>query len=139
MGVWINLVHPLKRNVFFGCELQDWITMNLNLELGNTSEYIWSAVWANACHLLWSWRNKLTHDATFVLPWQPWKIAIKETKDYHAVNQQHILRPASRKTTRLIRWIPPNSDWLKLNTDGSCLSDCGLAGCGGLFRDSIGT
>ena len=37
----------------------------------------------------------------------------------------------------LVLWKTPTAPWLKLNTDGSVIN--GLAACGGLFRDSLGT
>ena len=37
----------------------------------------------------------------------------------------------------LVLWKPPSSPWLKVNTDGSVIG--GLAACGGIFRDSLGT
>ncbi|XP_020599172.1 uncharacterized protein LOC110038625 [Phalaenopsis equestris] len=36
----------------------------------------------------------------------------------------------------LIEWAPPPTGWLKANTDGSFLK--GSAGCGGVFRNSLG-
>ncbi|MCI08973.1 ribonuclease H protein, partial [Trifolium medium] len=36
-----------------------------------------------------------------------------------------------------IGWKPPPSDWIKLNTDGSCSND-GKIGCGGILRGSEG-
>ncbi|KAJ1392913.1 Ribonuclease H-like superfamily [Sesbania bispinosa] len=37
-----------------------------------------------------------------------------------------------------IRWIPPSSDWLKLNTDGAMVHSDNSAGCGGVLRDHCG-
>jgi len=37
----------------------------------------------------------------------------------------------------LVLWKTPTAPWLKVNTDGSVIN--GLAACGGLFRDSLGT
>jgi hypothetical protein len=37
----------------------------------------------------------------------------------------------------LVLWKSPSSPWLKVNTDGSVIG--GLAACGGIFRDSLGT
>jgi hypothetical protein len=37
----------------------------------------------------------------------------------------------------MVLWKPPTAPWLKVNTDGSVVG--GLAACGGLFRDSLGT
>ena len=37
----------------------------------------------------------------------------------------------------LVLWKTPTAPWLKVNTDGSVIN--GLAACGGLFRDNLGT
>ena len=39
---------------------------------------------------------------------------------------------------RQVAWIPPPFNWKKVNTDGSFLSDLGLASCGGIARDYNG-
>jgi ribonuclease HI len=41
------------------------------------------------------------------------------------------------KDIMLVLWKPPTAPWLKVNTDGSVVG--GLAACGGLFRDHLGT
>ena len=37
-----------------------------------------------------------------------------------------------------VRWNKPPIGWHKLNTDGSLVGANGLAGCGGVIRDSNG-
>lgn len=39
---------------------------------------------------------------------------------------------------RSIRWRPPNSRWLKLNTDGAVVQAQCQAGCEGIFQDEDG-
>lgn len=39
--------------------------------IGNTADLNWPALWANTCHLLWLWRNKMVHEVDYVMPWQP--------------------------------------------------------------------
>lgn len=38
----------------------------------------------------------------------------------------------------MISWRPPFQSWVALNTDGPVRWNDGLAGCGGLLRDSSG-
>ena len=50
-----------------------------------------------------------------------------------------MLNPQNRpvRNTRFISWIRPPLDWIKLNCDGSVLSNR-KASCGGLVRDDSG-
>ncbi|XP_075654894.1 uncharacterized protein LOC142625070 [Castanea sativa] len=48
------------------------------------------------------------------------------------------LRKGNTKTSRLVKWLKPPDGWWKLNTDGSFLAPSGLAGGGGIIRDSKG-
>ena len=42
------------------------------------------------------------------------------------------------KVSKEVRWMKPAAGWLKLNTDGFVMGVSGLAGSGGLVRDSNG-
>nr|POF20415.1 putative ribonuclease h protein [Quercus suber] len=48
------------------------------------------------------------------------------------------LRKGKTKTSRLVKWLKPLDGWWKLNTDGSFVVSSGLAGGGGIIRDSRG-
>ena len=41
--------------------------------------------------------------------------------------------------SQVIKWMAPNEPFIKLNTDGSFLDNPGMAGAGGLLRDSSGS
>uniref|UniRef100_A0A2N9FPJ3 CCHC-type domain-containing protein n=1 Tax=Fagus sylvatica TaxID=28930 RepID=A0A2N9FPJ3_FAGSY len=45
---------------------------------------------------------------------------------------------AKNRVLILVKWNPPPVNWAKLNTDGLVLGDPGLAGGGGVIRDSLG-
>jgi hypothetical protein len=48
-------------------------------------------------------------------------------------------RRAKQKVHRMGRWSPPPVGFLKINTDGSSRGNPGLAGIGGIGRDSFGS
>ena len=37
-----------------------------------------------------------------------------------------------------VGWTPPPNEWITLNTDGCCIVNSELAGCGGLLKNTIG-
>ena len=51
-----------------------------------------------------------------------------------------VLEPNTGKDRllRQVQWLKPAPGWHKLNTDGLVVNSSGLAGCGGLLRDSVG-
>nr|XP_023896544.1 uncharacterized protein LOC112008446 [Quercus suber] len=50
-----------------------------------------------------------------------------------------ILSLLTRNVMMRIRWEKSVQGWWKLNTDGSYCSNTGLAGCGGVVRDDVGS
>ncbi|XP_057831928.2 uncharacterized protein LOC131042633 [Cryptomeria japonica] len=46
--------------------------------------------------------------------------------------------PAPKINRKLIRWAPPQGDWVKLNFDGACRGNPGPAGIGVVIRNSSG-
>lgn len=39
----------------------------------------------------------------------------------------------------LLGWVFPQYDWIKCNTNGSCLAGGNQTGCGGMLRDNTGS
>src|SRR4051812_36482341 len=66
MQFWTNIIPLGITNDFLQVELTDWVNLNLNTT-GNVDSS-WSDFWAIACHCLWTWRNKETHDDSFHRP-----------------------------------------------------------------------
>lgn len=53
---------------------------------------------------------------------------------------EYPLKPKERKREKVkyIRWVPPLVGWTMLGTDGASKGTLGMAGAGGLLRDSLG-
>lgn len=83
MVIWMHIVRLDCRDDFFNSSLEDWIAMNMSQHLGVHEHLNWQAMWANACHLIWTWRNKENHDTDFLRPWRPWDAVVTETADYY--------------------------------------------------------
>ena len=50
----------------------------------------------------------------------------------------HLSIDAIQKAIRQVKWIPPLNNIIKVNVDGSSLSNPGRSGFGGLIRNNIG-
>ncbi|PNX87795.1 pentatricopeptide repeat-containing protein mitochondrial-like, partial [Trifolium pratense] len=85
------------------------------------------------CHTLWMWRNKESHDSNVSRPPELWRWIRKIACDYNMAMQEGRNMNRGRKSLVNIGWTPPNSGWVKINTDGARRLD-GRAGCGGLIR-----
>ncbi|GAU47307.1 hypothetical protein TSUD_283760 [Trifolium subterraneum] len=97
----------------------------------------WCDYWATACHCLWTWRNKETHDADFSRPTHPVQQVYRRVDDYYqAIITNRIMRNTTSMLT-YISWKPPSGNFVKLNTDGAS-KDLSRAGCGGIIRGSQG-
>ncbi|XP_059076357.1 uncharacterized protein LOC131875735 [Cryptomeria japonica] len=44
--------------------------------------------------------------------------------------------PVPKTNRKLVRWIPPQCDWVKLNFDGASRGNPGISGIGAVIRDS---
>ncbi|RYR15710.1 hypothetical protein Ahy_B04g072626 [Arachis hypogaea] len=88
---------------------------------------------------IWYERNKLVfYEANS----QPVKV-VEEIKsrcrEYTKVmKKQGLARKMTKKPDNLIRWYPPDADYLKINVDGSFYAHNGNAACGGVVRDNLG-
>ncbi|XP_045810455.1 uncharacterized protein LOC123904892 [Trifolium pratense] len=135
--IWCNLMNGLAGATFYAANLHDWITMNLQQDLGRVKAGIWSCVWAVGCHFLWLWRNREAHGDERVRPSQPWRVIMNWVHHYKRANVSQIASHITTKEVVQIGWNGPEGDWIMLNTDGA--SRCGsTAGCGGLLRNSGG-
>ncbi|PNY05394.1 ribonuclease H [Trifolium pratense] len=135
--VWCNLMNSAVGDIFYAANLEDWITLNLNQDLGKEKEGTWSCVWAVGCHFLWFWRNKEAHGDESRRLSQPWQLIMSQFQHYQQANILHVASHVRHKAVVQIGWTRPEEDWIMLNTDGASRPSSS-AGCGGLLRNSNG-
>ncbi|PNY12120.1 3-ketoacyl-CoA synthase, partial [Trifolium pratense] len=131
MIIWVNSVDVQIQNQFFDTDLNDWIELNINKPR-------WVQFWATGCHALWTWRNKLIHDESFIMPLQPWKEIHRSTQLYEMHSSvQSTVNLVERVVTN-VRWLPLEPGWVRINTDGASKGD-EVAGCGGMIKGEDGS
>ncbi|RYR15709.1 hypothetical protein Ahy_B04g072625 [Arachis hypogaea] len=54
------------------------------------------------------------------------------------MKKQGLARKMTKEPDSLIRWYPPDADYLKINVDGSFYAHNGNAAYGGVVRDNLG-
>lgn len=132
--LWTNL----KGRHWFDMESQynliDWLTKNLRFPI--SMDPSWSLLFAVTIWQLWKERNRKVFD-NIDPSWQNTLVLI-----HNYVNEikQAFLMSLSSQTSVpiLIKWLPPPTGKIKLNTDGSARGDPGEGGFGGVFRDETG-
>jgi len=118
--------------------LQVWLQSNL---AGAQVDSTWPAKFAITMWYIWKWRCAAYFDSTEIIPSDKGLfLGGKYQEILNAMDKDRLpVCPENRGTVeRMIRWEPPADDWIALNTDGAAKSNCGVAGAGGVLRDSHG-
>ncbi|KAF7844997.1 ribonuclease H [Senna tora] len=98
-------------------------------------------VFAIACWSLWRWRNESIFGSNHNKATDIFFTIIQRVhncnSDFEAVLDSSQRR--SNQVSRVIRWIPPDAGWVKVNVDGAVSRDGEeSAACGGIIRDESG-
>lgn len=136
--VWLHLLDQSNVANFFYPDLMEWIDMNLSRDLNATSKDDWQSVWAQGCYFLWYWRNQQVHNSSFVRPFRLWESILQNCRNYKILMVHMDSSQVVSKKQIMIKWMPPDQRWYKLNSDGLKVGDSGGTGYGGLIRDENG-
>jgi hypothetical protein len=112
--------------------------MNLNSKEFGLQQGNWQSIFMVACWHLWLWRNKSLFEEDFQRPNDPTQVILKMVAQIDQYGHTLPTERHRRLETIYIGWKHPQGEWIKLNCDGAYKESMGMAGCGGLFRDSNG-
>jgi ribonuclease HI len=96
----------------------------------------WSSIWATACHMIWTWRNKEKYDDNFIRPIKQAEVVRQRISSYGLADRIMDKVYHGQQAIVQVGWTPPDAGWVCLNVDGACRND--VIGCGGVIRGSDG-
>ncbi|KAG7615876.1 Ribonuclease H domain [Arabidopsis thaliana x Arabidopsis arenosa] len=132
-----RIVPPSKVHQFFTMSLLEWLYANLSVEV-RMEHFLWSTIFGMALWWGWKWRcgnlfgvnGKCRDRVGFI------KKLAKEVNDANVLGRGG--QGPRVRVERMVKWEPPRSGWLKLNTDGASRGNPGRASAGGVLRDALG-
>ncbi|CAL0306044.1 unnamed protein product [Lupinus luteus] len=138
--VWMALSHSVSSSSFFNCSLEEWISSNLlnsSLAVGNVH---WSLIFGIVVDAIWRCRNRLVFDRVMIdCVALCVEVSARSRCTTLAFRQlSNSVVHSENPNSSVIRWLPPDTDWVKLNTDGAVSQGNMVAGCGGVVRDHLG-
>ncbi|KAE8685696.1 hypothetical protein F3Y22_tig00111095pilonHSYRG00679 [Hibiscus syriacus] len=139
--VWNALLKPDLFRDFLSIDIRSSIETNLrhpNYYPIDTEN--WETLFRLVIWNLWIRRNKLIFDSNLTpveSVYQQIKKMLFETMNALRV-QESWTAPSLARVNPTIQWEPPPLDWFKINMDGACRWNSGLATCGGVIRNHLG-
>ncbi|GKU92594.1 hypothetical protein SLEP1_g6302 [Rubroshorea leprosula] len=136
-SLW-DLLTPYPINTLFhDTNFNDWVfahaTYSDTSQLGD-----WSTSFSFITWSIWYFRNQLVHGGKSFSIDVARDFILSKIDEFNQIH--HTASKPKTSTTILIGWTPPHppSGVIKLNTDGSAITNPGAAGAGGVFRDELG-
>ena len=135
-GFWRLANCPTTLWQSFAGNFLDWLHINSTSKLlTNDKDYPWCLFFLLGIWYLWLQRNRKIFGSQCMSSNGVQKVEMQTREFFYCIADP---RKRRTKVPRLIKWLKPPVGWWKLNTDGSFLGSSGVAGGGGLIRDSRG-
>lgn len=137
--IWLRLLPGRAVDGFFNMRLWDWLESNL-IDAGAGRRENWSTFFTVTCWLLWKWRNKRIFDSSFVMPSDPVRVIEWWVSEISIGNKKtdSLCEMKKNDQSYMLRWWPPCSAVVKVNSDAAVVQDSSLASCAALIRDENG-
>ena len=131
---WNSTNYPQTLCTSFSSDLESWIEANARSSLKvENKDYPWSTIFLFGIWNLWLQCNQRASKQQAANPFLLRAVEIQVKKYFYCVSGSG---EDKSKVSKEVRWTKPVARWPKLNTDESMMGASGLAGCGGLVRDS---
>ncbi|KAK4274538.1 hypothetical protein QN277_017742 [Acacia crassicarpa] len=135
--MWESLIKPRYYLSFFSLNLRDWLSLNLNHQIGRGWNGNWSLFFGVAIWKFWDWRNKCIFEHGFSKPSSP-LVAIMSLLNRFIADQDVLGGPEPHNSQLNEGWVKPPLGWYKFNVDGATMMQSFNSGCGGVLRDCLG-
>ncbi|GLT35133.1 hypothetical protein SLA2020_096110 [Shorea laevis] len=130
--------------IFLGSDLspnnssfKQWLrSLSCNMTLSPFFNIPWAVIFCFVIWGLWIQHNQFIYRHQNIDAQNTSNIIMDRVIEFWSSNP--LSCSTTRKQIRLISWEPPPTGWIKLNTNGSVISNPGTTSCGGLFWDSQG-
>lgn len=119
MALWMTAVHANMRFIFFAGDLKKWIYSNMQNNMGWYDNQHWKVFRANACHKLWNWHSKESHEDNYSRPSNMVSHINKIVQDYKQAEIATCTNMDHCKELKLIKWETLVMRRVKLNIDGA--------------------
>ncbi|GLT67469.1 hypothetical protein SLA2020_397770 [Shorea laevis] len=133
--LWAILTPYPINTLFHNLDFKGWLYAHATLS--DTSNHLkWNTIFSFIIWSLWYFRNQLVHEGKNYSIAMARDFILAKIKDF---DQAHcISHKPKASVTILVGWSPPPPGFIKLNTDGSALTNPGTAGARGVFRNESG-
>ena len=137
-GLWLRIVIPSRRQRFFELPLLEWLYENL-ASGSSVSGDQWPTLFALTVWWCWKWRCGYVFGEVGKCRDRVEFVRDKAKEVLAAYKNLRVHSPGGLRVEKQIAWHQPESNWVKLNTDGAARGNPGLATAGGVVRDEYGT
>ncbi|WCJ36333.1 Polynucleotidyl transferase ribonuclease H-like superfamily protein [Euphorbia peplus] len=134
--IWDAFIPPVMSSFFYSCSLDAWLDENLKVTY-SVFNIEWGIIYGFIVWWLWKFRNERIFEgkADVVLTVEFIVAKAKECKVAYTTASR-VTAPIREE--RMVKWIPPDDGWIKINTDGASKGNPGLASAGGVLRGASG-
>ncbi|KAK0603530.1 hypothetical protein LWI29_005964 [Acer saccharum] len=131
--IWEDISTSVTKSASYNSEWESWLFENLKCTFligGRIPSYLLFVV---TLWFIWKWRCEKVFDVNFTIPPSPGKIVMQYVESWLDANAK--LEDSYPKKSCMLSWTAPPPGWVKLNVDGSRISDSGFIAAGGIIRN----